>query len=454
VNTTLSDSSQETAPSGIAGAIVAVLLGLVVVAALYVLVPGGATGLTDRPDVLAAGIALSAALGWRVGSGIGHGGWLSAIGRGIVFGCLWTPAVQFVFATSALVDSTIRGAGNPLVDMGPALIWALYAVVVLFLYSLLVALPVGILWGLLTRLVSRVHIGTPGLRPVRRTARLFAALGVIALVSGAGQAAATAPPNTSCLDLDGGSAMDAAFSPAGDLLAVVLQSDPNAQGTITLLHWPSGEVVESWTAWVDEDVALDPSGRIFWSAWVLGLSTYEDGQSGDGIYAVAPGSSPTLLVGGDETQLNDLTWTEAGLRGTTPNSHRVATIGVTGEHDMDITPHRGEAGAFWASPDNAVSAVGGSYGDLNVAITSAAGTRSIDAGAEPRSISLSPDGRSLVVASWFGGTRVVDTETGSGHPVLRGSQKFVALSAGGYLVWANDEQLGQDRLCLAKLADL
>ena len=121
---------------------------------------------------------------------------------------------------------------------------------------------------------------------------------------------------------------------------------------------------------------------------------------------------------------------------------------------MDITTHRGETGAFWASPDSDVIAVGGSYGDQTVAITSAAGTRSINAGAEPRSIALSSDGRNLVVANWFGGTRVVDTETGSGRLVLRGSQKFVALSAGGYLAWANDEQVGQDRLCVAKLAEL
>ena len=44
----------------------------------------------------------------------------------------------------------------------------------------------------------------------------------------------------------------------------------------------TGEVIESWTAWIDQEVAVDPSGQVFWPAWILGLSTSENGQSGDG----------------------------------------------------------------------------------------------------------------------------------------------------------------------------
>jgi WD40 repeat protein len=288
---------------------------------------------------------------------------------------------------------------------------------------------------------------------MRRSARFFAVLGAIALVSGATQAAELAPSTARCLNLDGGSATDAAFSPAGDLLAVILESDSNAESTITLLRWPSGDVVGTWTAWAEDAMAVDPSGRIYWSAWVLDMTDNDQGQR-DGIYSVVAGSSPALFVTGDDTELNDLTWTRDGLRGTTASSHLIATIGLAGDHSMDIEPHQGELGAFWASPDNSVSAVGGVWSDHVIEIADGAGTRSIDPGTEPRSIALSPDGRTLVVASWFNGTRIVDTATGAGRLILRGSQAFVALSAAGDLAWANDEQVGQGRLCVAKLADL
>ena len=435
---------------------VAVVLVAVLLIAVAVGRPfdGNMSPLFDRPEILAAAIGLSASLGWRLGIGAAGGRWVGAFGRGLAFGFLWVPLAGLVLALAGVVDAALRRVGNPLLELGPAVIWAVYGVAIFFLYGLVVALPFGIVWALFTHLLASARIRTGRHRTIRPTTRFVVAVLAISLATGAAQAVAFAPSNARCLDLDGGSATDAAFSPAGDLLAVTLRDDPNATGTVKLLRWPSGEVIDSWSAWVDDDVAVDPMGRVFWSAWVLGLATVDAAESGDGIYVVAPGSSPSLFVTGDERPLNDLTWTQSGLRGTTPNSHRIASIDLEGDHELRTESRPDDVGAFWVSSTNDVSVVGPGYSDTHAEIRSADEIRLIDVHTDPRSLALSSDRRTLVVASWFGGTRLVDTESGAARLVLRGSQVFVALSAKGDLAWANEEQFGHGRLCTLTLAQL
>jgi hypothetical protein len=73
---------------------------------------------------------------------------------------------------------------------------------------------------------------------------------------------------------------------------------------------------------------------------------------------------------------------------------------------------------------------------------------------DQRSIALTADRSTLVAASWFDGTRTFDVATGASRLIIRGSQRFIALSSRGDLAWANEEMVGKSRLCTAALADL
>lgn len=438
------------ASSRVIGAIVAVTLGCLMLAAAAIVQPfGPASPQFERMDLLIAGLAVATALGWRLGHGTARAGWRRAIGGGLAFGALLPPIALFVWLIASAADAVLRGAANPLTALGPASAWFLFGLGIVVLYGSLFTIPAGLVWALITRALARARVASVPRRSRRPTANFMVALLVIALGAGTAQAVAYAPANARCFDLAGGAPTDAAFSPAGDLLAITLQADPNAPGTIVLMRWPSAEVVASWSGWVDEEVAVDPAGRVYWSAWVLGLSAA--GESGDGVYSAAPGADPILFAVGDERQLNDLTWTSIGLRGTTPNSHQIARIPLSGGTAIEIDHSQDEIGAFWSSADGTSTIVGPGYFGTMLEVTTPAGTRSVPISGDARSVALSADHRTIVEASWFDGTRLIDVESGTTRPVLRGSQLFVALSEKGDLAWANDEQFGRGRLCTSTL---
>jgi hypothetical protein len=446
---TQTQTEESRASSGILGAVVALAPGCLLLAALALVQPFGPTaGVFERSDILLAGLAIVSALGWRLGGGTAGAGWLGAIGGGVTFGLVLPPIGLMVALISAATDAVIRGAANPMTALGPTFAWVLYGIVVVCFYGCMFAIPAGIVWAVVTRALARHLIGFGFGRSRRPTVRLLVALMAIALTAGTSQAIAYSPRNTRCLVLPGGAPTDAAFSPAGDLLAVTMRSDPNAPGTVLLLRWPSTTVVASWTSWVDQEVAVDPAGRVYWSAWTLGDSVDE---GPDGVFSAASGSDPALFATGDESELNDLTWTTTGLWGTTPKSHRVARIPLTGGTDMDVEGSKDEVGALWMSPDGSSRIAGpGTFG-MRLEVATNIGTSSIAVSGDPRSVALSSDGRTIVEAGWFDGTRLIDVASGNTRQILRGSQLFVALSRNGDLVWANEEQVGQSGVCTSTL---
>jgi hypothetical protein len=387
---TQTQTEESRASSGILGAVVALAPGCLLLAALALVQPFGPTaGVFERSDILLAGLAIVSALGWRLGGGTAGAGWLGAIGGGVTFGLVLPPIGLMVALISAATDAVIRGAANPMTALGPTFAWVLYGIVVVCFYGCMFAIPAGIVWAVVTRALARHLSGFGFGRSRRPTVRLLVALMAIALTAGTSQAIAYSPRNTRCLVLPGGAPTDAAFSPAGDLLAVTMRSDPNAPGTVLLLRWPSTTVVASWTSWVDQEVAVDPAGRVYWSAWTLGDSVDE---GPDGVFSAASGSDPALFATGDESELNDLTWTTTGLWGTTPNSHRVARIPLTGGTDMDVEGSKDEVGALWMSPDGSSRIAGpGTFG-MRLEVATNIGTSSIAVSGDPRSVALSSDG--------------------------------------------------------------
>jgi hypothetical protein len=440
--------------SSVVGAIVALALGCLLLALAAVVQPFGSTmALFERPDILIAALAVVTALGWRLGHGTARTGWWRAVGGGVTFGLLLPPIGLLVGVIAGAADTVIRGAANPLTVLGPTAAWAIYGLILVCFYGWVFAIPAGIVWALTTRALSRIQFAPMVRRSKRPTARFAIALVAIGLAAGTAQAITYAPRDARCLDLQGGSPTDAAFSPAGDLLAVTLQSDPNQPGSVVLMRWPSGEVIDSWSAWVDQEVAVDPSGRVYWPAWILSFSGPE-GESGDGVYTATPESDPVLLATGDESELNDLTWTSGGLRGTTPNSHQIARIPLTGGIRIEVTHSSDEVGAFWSSADGTVTVTGPGYFGTTLEVATASGTRSVPISGDARSVALSADGQTIVEAGWFDGTRLIDVQSGNSRLILRGSQTFVALSEKGDLAWANEEQFGHGHLCTSTLERL
>jgi hypothetical protein len=444
--------------AGLIGTVVAVALGSFVLGVFAVLQRFGvnSSALFERPDVVAVGLAFSAAMGWRLGRLAGSGGWRRAVGAGLVFGVFWPRVALFVWVMAALVDARLRGTIDSATDVGSAFGWLVYALAIFWLFGSAAAIPFGLGWAFVTRFVARVGSARGTSRASSSTAGFLLAILLIAIAGGTAQAVSYAPWNARCLDLPGGTPTAAAFSPAGNLLAVTVRRDPNAPGTVVLLRWPSGTFVASWSAWVADAVAVDPGGRVYWSAWVLGPFPMGPGDINEGIYTAAAGTAPAWFATGDERALRDLTWTADAIRGTTANSHAIASIPLAGDHSsMDVEPGTLDIGAFWASADGRVTASAPAWFSTAIEIvTKGGGARTVGVSGDPRSIALSPDGRTLVVADWSGGTRLIDVSSGRSRLVLHGSQAFVALSGQGDLAWVNEEQFGHGRLCTSTLAQL
>ena len=402
----------------------------------------------EQPEIVLGFIVVATGLGWWAGRIASSRGWLRAIGIGAVVGASLWPAFVVLAILVSTIDAALRGTAGPLEGLGVAIVWGIYGTIVLSIISV-VMVPIGIVWGMLTLVIARRLGSGPGRRHSGRV--VMGALAAVALVGGASQAIAAQPAAATCRAMGSGAAVDAAFSPAGDLLAVATQTDPNEPGTIVLIRWPSGEEVGRWHAWVDEDLAVSPTGEVYWSAWVLGPFPMDESTVSDGIYVGRPGAEPEWFATGEESPLNDLTWTTHGLRGTTPNSHRVSVIHAGSAGPLSTGR---EVGAFWSSADASWTATGPAWEGTLVRVAGPGTSVAVDVREDQRSIALTADRSTLVAASWFNGTRTFDVATGASRLVIRGSQRFIALSSRGVLAWANEEMVGHSRLCTASLTDL
>ena len=441
------------ASASLIGAVVALALGGTVVG-LLASRPFGfdSSALFEAWEILALGVACAVVLGWRLGGGAATGRWPATIGRGLLFGALWPTFFIVVAYGAAIADANLRGVSRSAAELGSTVFLLIYSVVVVSLYLAVAVIPLGLIWALGTRALAWTIARVKGTAIVGRgqasTAALLVAMLVISVSAGAAQAISYTAWGSRCLDLPDETPIDAAFSPAGDLLAVALRGNQNVPGTVLLLRWPSGQLIASWSASVDPAVAVDPGGRVYWSASDGGTATA-------GIMTATPGSSPTWFTNANDGSLTDLTWTTTGLRGTTSDTGQVASVPLTGAHDARaIDRDSPVSAAYWASSDGTVTATVPEWANTSVTITTAAGSRSVALGVGARSIALSSDRGTLIVAAWSKGTWLVDVLTGAARQVLRGSQAFIALSDRGDIAWANDEAFGHGRLCTSTLTQL
>src|SRR3954447_11520344 len=403
------------------------------------------------PSIIVAAAAFVATLGWWAGRAATRGGSIRAalVGGGI--GVAWWPVAVLVLVTLASVHAVLRGA-SPAVDGAAPLIWALYGLAIGIIFASAIGVPSGVVWGVLTRAVARRADAQarPGGRIRRPTVAAVGALLCIAITTGASLAITDGVPGQRCLDLGGARPLDGSFSPAGDMLVVITSNDRNAGGTIHLLDWPSGLEIDRWESWVDQDVVVDPRGRVYWSAW-----EYQDPWRG-GVMTVASGSAPRWLATDESEALWSLVWTSHGLRGMTANGHQAARIRLVpgldaGPRFMVVGP---AIGIFWASPDDRVSITAAEWSADSVSVKKIGESPvEVPISGDPRAVAMSADRSRVIVATWFGGTRQYDVATGRSRDVLPRSQSWIAVSAHDEIAWADDEQFGSGRVCVAPLPE-
>lgn len=432
------------------GAVAALLVGAAFVGLVVGLSPFGfdVSGLLEQPVSLLILLAVSAALGARFSRRATSGGLWRAGSAGLIFGALWSPVAIAVVFGAALADAAAREvlAGSTIPLLAVELV---YSMAIFSIYGAIFLIPLGWLWVATTRAICWI-VARAG-RPVRgrpaSTAGVILALLMIAAIGGAAEALAYAPWKTSCVSLPGGAPMDAAFSPAGDLLVVGLRADTSGVGTILLLDWPSGRPVAHWSGTADESVAIDPDGRAYWS------TSNFDGR-GTGIVSAVAGSAPTLQTGPDISGLGDLTWTTGGLIGVTTDTRSIATVSLaTSPSALAVQPGPGEIEAMWASSDGSVVATEQWTGST-VEVAGPSGSVSVPVKGGAQSLAVSADRKTLVLAADSGGIRLLDIPTGESRRVLPGNQAFIALSDHGDIAWANDEPYGPAKLCTSTLARL
>ena len=109
-------------------------------------------------------------------------------------------------------------------------------------------------------------------------------------------------------------------------------------------------------------------------------------------------------------------------------------------------------GILWASPDDRVSITAAEWSADRVSVK-AVGEPPVDVpiSGDPRAVAMSADRSTVIVASWFGGTRQYDVATGRSREILRRSQSWIAVSADDEIAWADNEQFGSGRVCVAPL---
>jgi len=433
---------------GVGLAATAVAIGLVgIVVAMSQ--PFGFTigDLLAQREVAAGAVVVSIALAVASSRRLLRASRRMAVGIAVMVAAAWWPAATLVVGIAAVIDGAMRGAASPVGLVTTTAVWVIYGLVIGWIVTAPFVGIATLAWAVVARSIAKV------VRP-RQSRRMLAPAVAFLITAGVGggvaQALATRPLDARCVSL-GARVADAAFSPAGDMLAVIVSDDPNAPSSIRLLRWPEATEIARWSAWADDDVAVSPDGQVFWSAWVLGALSLPSSSATEGVLTARVGTEPTWFATDFEAPLNDLTWTEQGLMGTTPNSHLLARVseGDVGPDVLD-PPRRGELGAFWASPNGSVIAVGPGYDDLPVLVSGLGNDRRIDVLGDPRSIAITPDHRVLIAADWTGGTYAYPLEGGAPTRILGGTQPFIIVSARGDLVWT-DEMAGGSPLCTMPL---
>ena len=432
------------------GAVAALVVGAALVGVVVGLSPLGfdISALLEQPVYLLILLAMSAALGARFNRRATSGGLWRAGSAGLIFGALWSPVAITVVFVAAIVDAAGRGV-LAVSTIPLAAVELVYSMAIFSVYGAIFFIPLGLLWAATTRaicwVVTRVRRPVHG-RPAS-TAGVILALLMISAVGGAAQALAYAPWKTSCVALPGGAPMDAAFSPAGDLLVVGLRADTGGAGTILLLDWPSGRPLAHWSGTADGSVAVDPAGRVYWS-------TSNFSNQGTGIVSAVADSAPTLLAGPDVSGLGDMTWTTGGLIGVTTDTRSIATVSLANSPSaLAVQPGFGEIEAMWASPDGSVVATE-NWAGSTVDLTTPSGSVSVPINGGAQSFAVSADGKTLILAADSGGIRFLDIPSGGSRRVLPGNQAFITLSDHGDIAWANDEPFGPAQLCTSSLARL
>ncbi len=431
------------------GAAAALAVGVGFLAVLAGLSPFGfdASPLFVQPQFIAVCLALSVALGWRLGGRVTSGGWRSVALSGVAFGIVWPPMAILVLFGVATIDASARGVFTAS-DVGPGAAYLVYGLAIFWIYGAVIFIPLGIVWAVTARVAARIS----GLRhrprrdPRASNAGFVLALAVITGAGGAAQTLAYAPWNTNCLRFPGESATAAAFSPAGDRLAVALRSDTYESGVVLLLDWPSGRTLATWPAATDLAVAVSPDGRVYWSSGDF---------AGDApILTAIAGSAPSELVVATNNSIGDLTWTRAGLAGLTSDGSFIASISLAGAPAMlALRPAPGDLREFWASSDGTISA-SETWQSSTIEVVGPAGSPSVPVSGGAEGFALTNDQRTLVVAATAGGIRTVDVATGHSRQIMPGNQSFIAMSDYGNLAWTNDGEFGRGPLCTSTLARL
>lgn len=441
---------QRLGPSLLGGA-VALALALLVVLILDLATSsdGHPSALGEQPVFLGICLAVSATLGWRLGPMAASGGWGVALGSGLIVGICWPPITMLVSFGALIIDGVLRGIVQ--LNGAPATLgYLLYDIVLFWIIGAVALIPLGAIWGLGTRAAGQVAERRWGwARGGERasTAALILAFIAASALGGAATTLTYSPWATRCLDLPGGAPSAAAFSPAGNLLAVTTRRDSTTPGTVFLLEWPSGRLLGQWAAWVDRAVAVAPDGQVYWSS-----ADYASGTNG--IVTAGAGSQPTWFTAPNGGGLADMTWTTSGLRGVGTTIDELGFLPFASDHAAVINDESSDnLGAFWISSDGTASARSTFWPGESVEVRTPTGTVSISTDSV-QSIALTADNRRLIAAEADGGLDVIEIASGRSHRLMPGSQEFVALSQRGDIAWLNDEPFGPGRLCTSTLAQL
>ena len=108
-------------------------------------------------------------------------------------------------------------------------------------------------------------------------------------------------------------------------------------------------------------------------------------------------------------------------------------------------------GVVWASPERDWLLTAGEWFATTLRIEHDGEVDDLPVSGDPRSVAMTPDRRAVVVASWFGGTRLLDVASGKSEVVLARDQAWIALSRTGELAWANDVAYGPGITCVVHL---
>jgi len=451
---TANDRSGNGVGTAALGGLTAFVLTSIVLGILAIVLGAGAddAGLARQPVFLGICLAVSATLGWRLGPMATDGGWRRAVAGGVVFGASWPLVTTVVAYTAVAVDGVLRGLVQPggLESPGVLIFGLAYGVLIFEMIGTVYLVPLGLLWALAihaaARLVDRQRARRRGSRRAATLAFVLATA-TVAVAGGAARTLSYSPWATRCLDLPGGQPTAAAFSPAGDLLAITAHPATTTQGEVDLLEWPSGRLLGRWSAWVDRAIAVAPDGQVYWSA--------ADGSSAtNGIQTARAGSPPAWFTAPNGGSLTDMAWTSTGLRGIATDVLALASVPFAGDHSAIVDDDSsGAIAALWVAPDGSASAIGQFGPSATIVVRSPEGTVSIAAG-DVQSIAVSADRQRIIAAEASGGLVELDISSGRSRQLMPGSQQFVALSERGDIAWLNDEAFGAGRLCTSSLARL